>query len=115
MGMLVMFLYSDGVGTVFHLSTVYASAIGVSNANVLGSTILNRVTAAAFSLIWGIVVNHFRVMRLYMFIISLAAVAAVMLVLMSKAWHYWCLSVLLALIGSGGFCLSRSIMSNLVP
>ena len=38
--------------------TVYASAIGVSNANVLGSTILNRVTAAAFSLIWGIVVCH---------------------------------------------------------
>ena len=73
---------------------VFASSVGITNSNILGSTILNRILAFFFSIMWGALVTRFAPMRLFAVIIVLAACSSVTLVLMHEQWHYWLLSVL---------------------
>eukprot|EP00296_Roombia_truncata_P000304 JP435972.1.p1 GENE.JP435972.1~~JP435972.1.p1 ORF type:complete len:363 (+),score=85.29 JP435972.1:122-1090(+) len=109
------FFYSDGIGTVFHLSVIFASSIGISNRHVLGSMCVNRAMGFVFSGFWAPFATVVSPKVCYAIVIVFSGIASVLMISMSVAWQFYVLQVLLAFVGVGGFSIGRSIMGVMTP
>jgi len=108
-------LYSDGIGTVIKMATVYGSEIGIGRNHLIGALLLVQIVAAPASIAFGRLAGPLGPQRAV--VVGLAGYAVVTLLgfFMRHAWQFWAIAVLVALVQGGTQSLSRSMFAQLVP
>jgi UMF1 family MFS transporter len=108
-------LYSDGIGTVIKMATVYGSEVGIGRNHLIGALLLVQLVAAPASLAFGRLAGPLGPQRA----VSIGLAGYVLITLlgffMRSAWHFWAIALLVALVQGGTQSLSRSMFATLVP
>jgi len=113
--LLAFWLYSDGIGTVIKMATVYGSEAGIGRNDLIGALLMVQILAAPASLLFGRLVRPLGPQRAVA--LGLVGYVAITLLgfLLSKPIHFWMLAALVALVQGGTQALSRSMFASLVP
>jgi len=108
-------LYSDGIGTVIKMATVYGSEIGIGRNHLIGALLLVQIVAAPASLAFGRLAGPLGPQRAVAMGLAGYVVITVLGFFMHSAWQFWAIAVLVALVQGGTQSLSRSMFAALVP
>ncbi|NOT35695.1 MAG: MFS transporter [Candidatus Eisenbacteria bacterium] len=113
--LLAFWLYSDGIGTVVKMATVYGSEVGIGRSHLIGSLLLVQLVAAPASLAFGRLVKPIGPQRAV--VIGLAGYVLITICgfIMTRPIHFWMIAVLVALFQGGTQALSRSMFVTLIP
>jgi MFS transporter, UMF1 family len=113
--LVAFWLYSDGIGTVIKMATVYGSEVGIGRNHLIGALLLVQIIAAPASLLFGRLAGPLGPQRAV--VIGLAGYVVITLLgfFMRSAWHFWAIATLVALVQGGTQSLSRSMFATLVP
>jgi len=113
--LIAFWLYSDGIGTVVKMATIYGSEVGIGRSDLIGALLMVQILAAPASLAFGQLARPFgpRVPV----VVGLAGYVGITLLgfFMSKPIHFWLLAALVAMFQGGTQALSRSMFASLVP
>ncbi|HYM79778.1 MAG TPA: MFS transporter [Candidatus Limnocylindria bacterium] len=113
--LIAFWLYSDGIGTIVKMATVYGREVGIGRTHLIGALLLVQILAAPASLWFGRLAGPLGPQRA-VFIGLMGYVGITVLgFFLSTPLHFWLLAVLVALFQGGTQALSRSMFAALVP
>ncbi|MFI5372500.1 MAG: MFS transporter [Candidatus Eisenbacteria bacterium] len=113
--LIAFWLYSDGIGTIVKMATVYGSEVGIGRNDLIGSLLMVQFVAAPASLAFGRLARTLGPQRSVA--IGLAGYVGITVLgfYMTRPLHFWMLAALVALFQGGTQALSRSMFASLVP
>ncbi len=108
-------LFSDGIGTVMRMASVYGAEVGIGRESLIGALLMVQLVAAPASVAFGRMAPRFGPQRVV--IVGLVAYAGIALFafFLSEPWQFWTLAGFVALVQGGTQALSRSMFASLVP
>ncbi len=113
--LLAFWLYTDGIGTIIKMATIYGSSIGIGQTHLIGTLLLVQFVGIPFAVLFGRLANRIGVKRgiyLALFGYVLISIGGYF---MSKPWHFWALGLAVAMVQGGSQALSRSLFGRLIP
>ncbi len=113
--LIAFWLYSDGIGTVIKMATVYGAEVGLSQGTLIGALLMVQLLAAPASLAFGRLAQRFGPQPAV--IAGLAGYCGITVLgyFLSQAWHFWTLAALVAMVQGGTQSISRSMFASMVP
>jgi UMF1 family MFS transporter len=113
--LIAFWLYSDGIGTVIKMATIYGTEVGIGRADLIGALLMVQLIAAPASLLFGRLAGRIGPQRAV--VAGLMGYAAITMLgfFLSRPWQFWALAGLVALFQGGTQALSRSMFAGLAP
>lgn len=108
-------LYSDGIGTIIKMATIYGAELGFGPQHLVGSLLLVQLVAAPASIGFGRLARGIGAKRAVLLGIAGYAGISIYAFFLVHAWQFWVLAGLVALFQGGTQALSRSMFASLVP
>jgi len=113
--LIAFWLYSDGIGTIVKMATVYGSELGIGRNHLIGALLVVQLLGSPASLMFGRLAQPLGPQ----IAVAVALAGYVVITLcgffMTHAVHFWLIAVLVALFQGGSQALSRSMFASLVP
>ena len=107
--------YTDGIGTIIKMATIYGREIGIGQTHLIGALLLVQFLGIPATFAFGYLAK--RTSAKLGIMISLAVYTGICVLgyFMTSAMHFWALAVLVALVQGGAQALSRSLYASMVP
>lgn len=113
--LIAFWLYSDGIGTIVKMATIYGSEVGIGRNDLIGALLMVQLLAAPASLAFGRLAGRFGPQRSVLFGLIGYVGISLLAFFLSKPWHFWLLAALVAAFQGGTQALSRSMFASLAP
>ncbi len=113
--LIAFWLYSDGIGTIIKMATVYGIEVGIGRAHLMGALLMVQVLAAPASMGFARLARAIGARPALVAGLSGYVLISVLAYWVSKPWHFWAMAALVALVQGGTQALSRSLFASLVP
>ena len=113
--LLAFWLYSDGIGTVIKMATVFGAEAGIGRNDLIGALLMVQILAAPASLAFGRLARPLGPQRAVALGLVGYVAVTVLGFFLSKPIHFWMLAVLVAMVQGGTQALSRSMFASLAP
>jgi UMF1 family MFS transporter len=108
-------LYSDGIGTVIKMATIYGAEIGIGRSALIGALLLVQFIGIPCTMLFGGLAGKLGAKRALYVALGVYCMVSIGGYFMSEAWHFWALAILVATSQGGAQALSRSLFSRMVP
>ncbi len=108
-------LYSDGIGTIIKMATIYGTEIGIGRSTLIGAILVVQFVGIPCTMAFSRVAGLLGTKRAIFLTLGIYCVAAVGGYFMTTAWHFWALALLVATAQGGAQALSRSLFGRMVP
>ena len=113
--LLSFWAYSDGVGTIMNMATIYGREVGIASSDLIVAILLVQFLGVPASFAFGPITQKIGAKNsLYVTLIVYTAVAIVAY-FMTTALHFWMLAVGVALVQGANQAISRSMFSSMIP
>lgn len=113
--LLSFWFYSDGIGTIMKLATVYGKEVGISNDDLIAAILMIQFVGVPATFLFGPISKRIGAkLSLYITLIVYTALTAGSY-FMSESWHFWVLAIGVALVQGAAQALSRSIYALMIP
>jgi UMF1 family MFS transporter len=108
-------LYSDGIGTIIRLSTLYGTEMGIGQGALVGALLLTQGVGVPCAVLFGKAATRVGAKPALLF--SLAVYMGVTLLgyFLHTAWQFYALALLVGMVQGGSQALSRSLFAQMVP
>jgi UMF1 family MFS transporter len=108
-------LYSDGIGTIIRLSTLYGTELGIGRGALIGALLLTQAVGVPCAVLFGRGAS--RVGAKPALLLALAVYVGVTFLgyFMRSAAHFFALALLVGMVQGGSQALSRSLYAQMVP
>ncbi len=113
--LVAFWLYSDGIGTIIKMATIYGAEVGIGQKDLIGALLMVQLVAAPASIAFGRLATPLGPKRAVLLGIAGYVGISVFAYFLSSAWHFWVLAAMVALFQGGTQAISRSIFASLVP
>ena len=113
--LLAFWLYSDGIGTVIIMATVFGREIGIGYEHLIGAILLVQLIGFPFSIAFGKLATIFGTKLCILIGIIIYIVISVLGYFMKTPLHFWYLAILVGMVQGGTQALSRSFFGRLIP
>jgi UMF1 family MFS transporter len=113
--LIAFWLYSDGIGTIIKMATVYGVEVGLQDKDLMGALLMVQLLAAPASIVFGRLATPLGPRGAVMLGIAGYTGISVFAFFLAHAWQFWTLAALVALFQGGTQALSRSMFASLVP
>jgi UMF1 family MFS transporter len=113
--LVAFWLYSDGIGTIIKMATIYGAEVGIGDRDLIGALLMVQLVAAPASLAFGRLAKPLGPRRTVL--VGIAGYVGITLFafFLARPWHFWVLAGMVALFQGGTQALSRSMFASLVP
>ena len=113
--LVAFWLYSDGIGTIIKMATIYGSELGIGRGSLIGSLLMVQLLAAPASIAFGHLAGRIGAKRTVL--IGIVGYGAISLYayFLNTAIQFWVLAAMVAIFQGGTQALSRSMFASLVP
>jgi UMF1 family MFS transporter len=113
--LLAFLIYSDGIGTIIRMATIYGTEIGIGQSALIGSILLVQFVGIPFAVLFGKLAGWIGPKPAIF--VGLAGYLAIALLgyFMTTAVHFLALAVLVGMVQGGTQALSRSLFASLIP
>jgi UMF1 family MFS transporter len=115
LGLLAFWVYSNGIGTIITMATIYGAELGFSQTTLIGTLLMVQFLAAPFAFLFGWLSKRLGTKKsiyLSLGIYSLIAIAGYFLY---HEWQFWALGAAVATVQGGSQALSRSLIGKMIP
>jgi MFS transporter, UMF1 family len=115
LGLLAFWVYSNGIGTIIVMATIYGAELGFSQTTLIGTLLMVQFLAAPFAFLFGWLSKKLGTKKsiyLSLCIYTLIAIAGYFLY---HEWQFWALGAAVATVQGGSQALSRSMIGKMIP
>ena len=113
--LIAFWLYSDGIGTIIKMATIYGAEVGIGQKDLIGALLMVQILAAPAAILFGRMAKPLGPKRAVMVGIAGYTGISVFAYFLSSPVHFWILAGMVALFQGGTQALSRSMFASLVP
>jgi UMF1 family MFS transporter len=113
--LVAFWLYSDGIGTIIKMATIYGAEVGIGQKDLIGALLMVQLVAAPASLAFGRLAGPLGPKRAVLLGIAGYCGISVFAYFLARPWQFWVLGAMVALFQGGTQALSRSMFASLVP
>jgi len=108
-------LYSDGIGTIVKMATIYGSGIGIGRNDLIGALLLTQFAGVPFALAYGRLAVRIGARRAVQLGLGVYVGICAFGYAMTEPWQFWVLALMVATVQGGVQALSRSLFASMVP
>jgi len=112
--LVAFWLYSDGIGTIIKMATIYGVEVGLSDKDLMGALLMVQILAAPASIAFGRLSAPLGPKGTVLMGLGGYVGISVFAFFLRSAWQFWALAALVALFQGGTQALSRSMFASLV-
>jgi len=114
---LIAFLfYNDGIQTIIVVAAIFArEELGLTQGTILSCFLMIQFVAMPGTLLFGRLAEIFSAKRSLYLALFFFILVTIYAYFMNKAWEFWLLGFVIAIILGGSQAVSRSFFSNLIP
>ena len=113
--LVAFWLYSDGIGTIIKMATIYGAEIGIGSADLAGALLLTQVVGVPFTFAFGAIAKKLGTKRSIILGLGVYSIISIMGYFMAEPWHFWVLAGLVGTVQGGAQALSRSLFGSMTP
>lgn len=113
--LVAFWLYSDGIGTIIKMATIYGAEVGIGQKDLIGALLMVQILAAPAAILFGRMSRPLGPKRAVMIGIAGYTGISVFAYFLATPLHFWILAAMVALFQGGTQALSRSMFASLVP
>jgi MFS transporter, UMF1 family len=113
--LLAFFIYSDAIGAIIRMATVYGAEIGLERDVMITAILVTQIIGFPFAIIFGVLASRFGAKSMVYVGIGVYMVISVLGFFMTNATHFLLLAALVGTVQGGTQALSRSLFATLVP
>lgn len=113
--LVAFWLYNEGIGTIIIMAAIYGAEIGIHQNTLVSALLVTQFVGIPFAFAFGYLpewIGTKRAIYLGLFVYVLVLIGAFY---MSKPWHFWTLSMMVATVQGGTQALSRSLFGRMTP
>ena len=113
--LLAFWIYSNGVGTIILMATIYGAEIGISQTTLIGTLLMVQFLAAPFAIFFGWLPKKIGTKNSIYIALTIYSVIAVAGYFLQHEWQFWALGAGVATVQGGAQALSRSLFGRMMP
>ncbi len=113
--LVAFFLYTNGIGTIITMSTIYGSEIGIGQTTLIGTLLMVQFVAAPFAIAFGWLAKKIGTKTSIYLSLAIYTLIAIGGYFLSTEWHFWALGFAVATVQGGSQALSRSLIGRMMP
>ncbi len=113
--LVAFWLYSDGIGTIIKMATIYGAEIGIGQIDLIGTLLMVQFVGIPFSIGFGWLAKKIGTKQSIYLSLLVYAFISIGGYFMSTALHFWMLGFAVAVVQGGSQALSRSLFARMVP
>jgi len=113
--LVAFWFYTDGIGTIIKMATVYGTEIGLSPITLMGAFVVVQFVGIPFTFAFGALAGRIGARSGIYIALTVYALISVFAYFMNTAWHFWVLAIAVATVQGGSQALSRSLYTTLIP
>jgi UMF1 family MFS transporter len=113
--LVAFWLYSDGIGTIIKMATIYGAEVGLKDKDLLGALLMVQILAAPASILFGRLAAPLGARGAVLLGIAGYTAISVFAYFLERPWQFWTIAALVAMFQGGTQALSRSMFASLVP
>lgn len=113
--LVAFWLYSDGIGTIMTMATIYGSEIGIGRAHLIGALLMTQFVGVPCSILFGALARRLGAKSAIYLGLSVYTMISLWGYFMAHAWEFWVLAFSVGLVQGGTQALSRSLYGAMVP
>lgn len=107
--------YTDGIGTIIKMATIYGTEIGLGQYTLIGAFLVVQFVGIPFTFAFGALAGRIGARNGIYIALAVYACISAFAYFMSAAWHFWVLALAVATVQGGSQALSRSLYTTLIP
>ncbi|WP_199620462.1 MFS transporter [Paenibacillus alkalitolerans] len=107
--------FSDGIGTIIKMATVYGETIGIGTFHLILALLITQFVGLPFSLLFGRLAERFGAKSSLYAALGVYVGITILGYFMTSAWHFYALAGLVGVVQGGSQALARSIFIRLIP
>jgi len=115
MAMLAFWVYSNGIGTIITMATIYATELGFSQITTIGTLLMVQFLAAPFAFLFGWLSRKLGTKKSIYLSLSVYILISILGYFLYREWQFWVLGAMVATVQGGSQALSRSLIGKLMP
>lgn len=113
--LIAFFLYTNGIGTIITMSTIYGAEIGIGQTTLIGTLLMVQFVAAPFAILFGKLAKKIGTKNSIYLSLVIYTFIAIGGYFLSTEWHFWALGFAVATVQGGSQALSRSLIGRMMP
>jgi MFS transporter, UMF1 family len=107
--------YTDGVGTIIKMATIYGREMGIGSTHLMGAMLMVQFLGIPFTFAFGYIANKTGIKAGLMLTLCVYTVICVLGYYMTSPIHFWLIAGLVATVQGGCQALSRSLYASMIP
>ena len=115
MAMLAFWVYSNGIGTIITMATIYATELGFSQITTIGTLLMVQFLAAPFAFLFGWLSRKLGTKKSIYLSLGVYILISILGYFLYREWQFWVLGAMVATVQGGSQALSRSLIGKLMP
>ena len=113
--LLAFWFYSDGIGTIIKMATIYGKEVGIGSSHLMGALLCVQFVGIPAAVGFGYLAVHIGTKRaIYISLVTYTFICGLGY-FMREVWHFWLLALAVGLVQGGAQALSRSLFTSMVP
>jgi UMF1 family MFS transporter len=113
--LIAFWLYSDGIGTIIKMATIYGREIGIGQTDLIGALLLVQFVGIPCTFAFGALADRLGAKGGLYVALGVYSTITVLGFFMTEAWQFWLLAVAVGTVQGGAQALSRSLYATLIP
>lgn len=113
--MLAFWIYSNGIGTIITMATIYATELGFSQTTTIGTLLMVQFLAAPFAFLFGWLARKMGTIKALYLSLGVYILISIAGYFLYQEWQFWALGAGVATVQGGSQALSRSMIGKLMP
>ena len=108
-------LYIDGVYTVMTMAVDFGISIGFEAKDLIAALLITQFIGFPAAYYFGTITKRWGAKGPILFCIGIYGITVILATMMSQAWHFYLLAVVIGLVQGGVQALSRSLFARMAP
>ena len=115
LGLLAFWVYSNGIGTIIVMATIYGAELGFSQTTLIGTLLMVQFLAAPFAFLFGWLSKKLGTKKSIYRSVCIYTLIAIAGYFLYQEWQFWVLGAAVATVQGGSQALSRSMIGKMIP
>ncbi|WP_309122747.1 MFS transporter [Paenibacillus sp.] len=113
--LIAFWLFSDGIGTIIRMATVYGETIGIGTSHLITALLITQFVGFPCAILFGRLAGRFGAKSSLYASLCIYVVITILGYFMTNATHFYLLAVMVGFVQGGSQALARSIFTRLIP
>ncbi len=113
--LLAFWVYSNGIGTIILMATIYGAEIGIGQTTLIGTLLMVQFLAAPFAIFFGWLPKKIGTKPSIYISLGIYCIIAIAGYFLQHEWQFWALGAGVATVQGGSQALSRSLFGRMMP